>query len=184
VDLKSNHVLIAGTGRAGTSFLMQLLTSLGFDTGFDNTKLEDSCNAGLEDQIDNINYWHYVVKNPRFSCLIGEIQNKVDIDHIIIPVRQNDHVSKSREKNGKKNGGFWLASSYEGQKIANANVLTYLVEDLSKYDIPHTFIWFDNMITDGDYLYNKLCDAFDIDMDYALFHKKYNELIDLDKVNF
>jgi len=33
--MKRNHVLITGTGRAGTTFLIHLLTKIGVDTGFD-----------------------------------------------------------------------------------------------------------------------------------------------------
>jgi hypothetical protein len=33
--MMKRHILISGTGRAGTTFLVQLFTALGFDTGFD-----------------------------------------------------------------------------------------------------------------------------------------------------
>ena len=66
--LKSSHVIIAGTGRAGTSFLIQLLTRLKLNTGFYDIQLDKKCNAGLEYQIEEIKHWPYIVKNPRFSC--------------------------------------------------------------------------------------------------------------------
>lgn len=46
----SNQVIISGTGRAGTTFLIQLLTCLGFDTGFANVEaaIDPNCNAGME----------------------------------------------------------------------------------------------------------------------------------------
>ena len=34
-----HHVIITGTGRAGTTFLMELLTNLGLDTGFNSGNL-------------------------------------------------------------------------------------------------------------------------------------------------
>jgi len=50
-----SHVLITGTGRAGTSLLVQILTELGLDTGFKKgVKLDAKSNAGLERSIKDI----------------------------------------------------------------------------------------------------------------------------------
>ena len=38
--MAASHVVISGTGRAGTTFLVQLLTHLGLDTGFDPHTME------------------------------------------------------------------------------------------------------------------------------------------------
>jgi hypothetical protein len=42
------HVIIAGTGRAGTSFLMELLHELGIDIGRDRLIYHAEARAGLE----------------------------------------------------------------------------------------------------------------------------------------
>ena len=46
------HVVITGTGRAGTTFLVELLTALGMDTGYDvddlPTRKSTVARAGLE----------------------------------------------------------------------------------------------------------------------------------------
>ena len=34
INMKQHHVIITGTGRSGTTLLIQLLTELGLDTGF------------------------------------------------------------------------------------------------------------------------------------------------------
>jgi hypothetical protein len=48
-----HHVIISGTGRAGTTFLVQLLTALSLDTGFKpgTTPVFAHCNAGMEQDI-------------------------------------------------------------------------------------------------------------------------------------
>jgi hypothetical protein len=44
------HLIISGTGRSGTTFLVQLYTALGLDTGFTDATagVNRHCQAGLE----------------------------------------------------------------------------------------------------------------------------------------
>jgi hypothetical protein len=60
-----HHCAISGTGRAGTSFLVQLLTYLELDTGFteDTLILDKNARAGLELDILSRNA-PYIVKKP------------------------------------------------------------------------------------------------------------------------
>jgi hypothetical protein len=46
----NHHCLISGTGRAGTTFLVVLLTRLGLDTGFaeETMMIDEIARAGLE----------------------------------------------------------------------------------------------------------------------------------------
>jgi hypothetical protein len=44
-----SHILISGTGRAGTTFLVELPTELGFDTG--KGHYNENCHAGLKNSI-------------------------------------------------------------------------------------------------------------------------------------
>lgn len=93
-----SHVVITGTGRAGTTFLVQLLTCLGLDTGFDINTIEgDSiARAGLEMDLRDPNA-PYIVKSP-FLCDLAEevLASSVRIEHAIIPVRQFDAAAASR----------------------------------------------------------------------------------------
>ena len=52
-----SHVLITGTGRTGTTFLVQLLTNLGLDTGYtrQNMTLFEYARAGLEHNVTHKN---------------------------------------------------------------------------------------------------------------------------------
>ena len=52
-----SHIIITGTGRTGTTFLVQLLTNLGLETGFtrQNMALFENARAGLEHDVRNGN---------------------------------------------------------------------------------------------------------------------------------
>ncbi len=60
-------ILITGTGRSGTTFLIKLFTHLGFDTGFHKNNFSKfiytNCNADMEREIKE-NY--QVLKSPFF----------------------------------------------------------------------------------------------------------------------
>lgn len=60
-------ILITGTGRCGTTFLIKLFTFLGFDTGFNETNYNNSissnCNSGMEKKYTDR---RSVLKNPTF----------------------------------------------------------------------------------------------------------------------
>jgi hypothetical protein len=60
-------ILITGTGRCGTTFLIKLFSFLGYNTGYnrDNYKqyIDSNCNSGMEKKY-NENY--YIIKNPQF----------------------------------------------------------------------------------------------------------------------
>jgi hypothetical protein len=48
--MAKHHVIISGTGRAGTTCLVQVLTALGLDTGFADltSAVHANCHAGME----------------------------------------------------------------------------------------------------------------------------------------
>ena len=62
-----HKVIISGTGRSGTTFLVHLLTELGLDTGITarnwGKKYFEHCNAGLEHELLDPET-PYIVKNP------------------------------------------------------------------------------------------------------------------------
>jgi len=96
-----HHVIITGTGRAGTTFLMELLTSLGLDTGFKPENVSSLKNeiarAGLEKNIGDADCG-YIVKNPGFCNHAEEVLSRDDIiiDHVIIPMRDLVAAAESR----------------------------------------------------------------------------------------
>jgi hypothetical protein len=95
------HVVITGTGRAGTTFLVELLTHLGLDTGCDVDSLhrykDPVARAGIECDIRNPEC-PYIVKAPSFSEYAEEAFRAEDIaiDHIVIPFRDLYAAAESR----------------------------------------------------------------------------------------
>jgi hypothetical protein len=63
-----HHTVISGTGRAGTTFLVELFTNLKIDTGFSKDELKtfkfSNCNAGLERKMMNDSYYLYKKLKP------------------------------------------------------------------------------------------------------------------------
>ena len=98
-----NHVVITGTGRAGTSFLVELLTHLGLDTGFSvESLLLEKCShseAGLESDIRK-EPCPYIVKSPQFCGYAREVVMKMDVslDHVFIPIRDLFSAAESRRQ--------------------------------------------------------------------------------------
>jgi hypothetical protein len=87
------HLVIAGTGRAGTSFLVRYLTELGLDTTLtrkgDAAAWDGPANAGFEDLLIAGRTLPYVVKSPWIGEYIEQIlkEERFKIDAFIVPVR-------------------------------------------------------------------------------------------------
>jgi hypothetical protein len=115
------HVLITGIGRAGTSFLMQLLTNLGLDTGFslEQSAIDENARAGMEIPL-NLSiiknskpeswvpmfpgYFPYIIKDTWFIFYPNQILESLDIilDHVFIPMRDLHGAAESRRFVQKK----------------------------------------------------------------------------------
>src|SRR5882757_9380718 len=122
-----SHVVISGTGRAGTTFLIQLFTRLGLDTGYtpDTIEVPLLSRAGLELDIRAATA-PYIVKNPHICDLAEEVlASSVRIEHAIIPVRQFEAAAASRayvqklttgSADGKTVwGGLWATDKADDQ---------------------------------------------------------------------
>jgi hypothetical protein len=173
-------ILITGTGRCGTTFLIKLFSFLDFNTGYDrnNYKLSISsnCNSGMErSYTDNYN----VIKNPTFMMDIENISKdtSIKIKNVIIPIRDLKISANSRVKHGKKNGGLWNAKDELSQIDFYKNILTNYLIISTKYDINTIFIDFDKMINDKIYLFNKLKNILDEkNIDLEIFSQVYDEV--------
>ena len=173
-------ILITGTGRCGTTFLIKLFSFLDFNTGYDrnNYKLSISsnCNSGMERSYkDNYN----IIKNPTFMMDIENISKdkSIKIKNVIIPIRDLKISAKSRVKHGQQNGGLWNAKDKLSQLDFYKNILTNYIIISTKYDINTIFIDFDKMITDKIYLFNKLKNILDEkNIDLEIFSRVYDEV--------
>ena len=158
------HIIITGTGRAGTTFLVQLYTLLGFDTGFKNIKdgVHNNCNAGMEINPFRTSNMPYIIKNPVLCDRLDEFIEKGNkVDKVIIPIRDIDSATMSRIKvQGKSEegvkGGLWCTNNADEQKTILLEKFYKLMFSISKHNLPHIFILFPKMINDPKYLYKKL----------------------------
>jgi hypothetical protein len=163
-DRRIHKVIITGTGRAGTTFLVQLLTKLGLDTGYTPKNMERGyfahCSAGLEHDPEDSKA-PYIVKNPELCEGLPAILGRgtISIDHAIIPVRSLEDAASSRIRiggEGQVPGGLWGTGQTGQQKAVLAEKFHALVHTLTVHEIPHVFLHFPRFAQDPDYTYRKL----------------------------
>lgn len=170
-----HHAIISGTGRTGTTFLMQLLTALGLDTGFSDPQSDifPNCDAGMERDLRYPDA-PYIVKSPNLcDYLDGAItEGGIIIDHAIVPVRDLYAAAESRrdvtrrserpepEEPGMEppgiNGGLWGTDQPEMQEGVLLEKLYKLIHAISKHDIPLTLLYLPRLVHGPIYLYDKL----------------------------
>jgi hypothetical protein len=164
--LHSLHkIIITGTGRAGTTFLVRLLTELGQPTGYTRDNWQEDyfshCAAGLEHDIADPES-PYIVKNPELCSTLSAILARGDIviDHAIVPLRELEAAALSRIRiggaNGEVPGGLVGTSDPERQKAILAERFHELVHTLVAHEIPHTFLLFPRFVQDADYAFEHL----------------------------
>ncbi|KAH8047008.1 hypothetical protein JL722_13346 [Aureococcus anophagefferens] len=134
--------LITGTGRAGTSFLIALLTRLGLPTGYGETDVRTAAarrsHAGLERSI---------------RMCRDERNRSVAVDAANGSVR----VARSRERHAHGNGGFWRgAENADAQQRKDAELLAGLFYDLEMADKATTTLAFPRSARDEAYCRAKL----------------------------
>jgi len=185
-------ILITGTGRCGSSFLVHLLSALGQDTGYTEQQCKDElsneCRGGCEHTIDKP---FRILKNPEFSVNIESIIRDNKIDHVIIPIREILKTALSREKNNDNHGGYGgfhpeHITTLRAQMDYNTMVVYSLIEQLTKHNIPFTTIHFPRMVEDSKYLRDKLLEVFKSATDYKKiddnFYKCFGRIADTKKI--
>ena len=175
-----DKILITGTGRCGTTFLIKLFSFLNFDTGYNNINYKNyiskNCNSGME-KVYNENF--YVLKNPNFIKNIQYIlkDKTVNIKKVIIPIRDYESSANSRVQNKQLPGGLWCATDKQSQILFYKQIMSDYIYFMTKYNIDTIFIDFDKMINDKEYLFNKLKIILDEkNIDFNLFCKVYDEV--------
>lgn len=183
-----HHTIISGTGRTGTSFLVQLLTEVGLETGYQPGQMElpPDERAGFEKDI-RFSPAPYIIKNPWLCEHIDVVLSNplVKIDHAIVPVREFTSAAASRahvqaiqtgSPDGEAvNGGLWGTDKAVEQETILRHRFSSLIEGLARHDIPITFIWYPRLTRDAAYLYEKL--AFLLgDRDFASFAEIFDRV--------
>jgi hypothetical protein len=165
------HSIISGTGRAGTTFLVQLFTELGLDTGFQNAyaKIKQDRNAGMEWDIKHPDA-PYIVKSPALCERLNEILENpnIKIDHAIIPMRDLFSAAESRREVARKGSpkiltarpflGIrkWRIRRPDEQESILAQNFYELLYTLARHNVPLTLLYFPKFAKEPDYLFEKI----------------------------
>jgi hypothetical protein len=197
------HVVISGTGRAGTTFLVELLTHLGLDTGYSldelRTRKDSRARAGLEHDIRKAGS-PYIVKSPHFCDYADEVarMTEIAIEHVFIPMRDLRAAAESRRfvsesaarefsfvervirklRNRTVRGGLWQTSSAAHQETVLLQQLYKLTLALSGTMIPVTLLRYPRLVKDASYLYDKLSPILR-DVDRARFTSAFDRVADV-----
>jgi len=209
----SRHLYIAGTGRAGTSFLVRYLTAIGMDTTLsrrgDQAGWAEDASAGLEEEPHKLfgSDVPYVVKSPWLYLVVDEvISNAKDrIDGLIVPIRDLSQVARSRVAvearaiqraapwlNGlEKRWDVWGAAPgggvYSLAEVDQARVLAVgfhiLIERFVAADLPILFLHFPRIVHDHSYLFQKLQSFFPANVTAESANDAFRQVVDVTKVH-
>ena len=187
--MERHHLIISGTGRAGTTLLVQLFTQLGLDTGFTDTtsSVYDNCNGGMESDLRQPDA-PYVVKSPWLCDYLDDVLQNGDtvIDHAIIPVRDLYSAAQSRRDVTEKTdpdeyptpdipGGLWHTENPDEQETILAKQFYKLLFVIAKHDIPMTLVHFPRFAYEPAYLYWKIAPLLG-DIGYGTFMTAFGEV--------
>lgn len=186
MNKKEPKLIITGTGRAGTTALLEVLTELGLDTGLNNpetpqfhkssTTYFETCHAGLEfSPLKVEGKTPYVIKDPDFCGQIHELYERFTIQGVLIPIRGLQVAALSRLRIYKQYGegaagGLWNVPSDEvwgdyrdetqklsQQTLALAVSFYELVFSCVQLQIPFVFLEYPRFLKNPYYLYKQLC---------------------------
>ncbi len=172
---RRHHAVIAGTGRAGTSFLVRFLGECGLNVGPADGHFDDRARAGLEHHILDENA-PYVVKDPWLFAYCDEIDpDVVEIDALLVPVREliasaTSRVLQDRIAMADGQLGRWAPSDVNGlvtggvvyslDPVDQARILAVgfhrLIHWATSRQIPLFLLEFPRTVTDGAYLIDTL----------------------------
>lgn len=205
-----HHLLIAGTGRAGTSVLVKYLAELGLSTHItvqEQAFWDDDAHAGLEDLIlHGGEELPYVVKSPWLHEFVDEVLERDDIaiDGVIIPIRnltdaassrsirelQNVHRAHESMAEERKTWDTWGTTPggilYSLNPLDQARLLAvgfhHLVERLTRANVPMHLLAFPRFAQDPQYLFSTLKDCLPASIDADAAFAAHRSVVDTEKV--
>ena len=194
--MANRHVIITGTGRAGTTFLVQYLHANGLDTHLGrrpDARLDEASHAGLEDTFlhDQADQLPYVIKSPWIAFdPQNTIPPDVTVDAFIVPVRALEEAAASRvileraamhrlvpslshlpgsfDHWGTVPGGMVYSLSTQDQARILAVAFHTLVQYAVCRDVPLVLMDFPRFVEDAEYLYDKLSAVLPLERETAL----------------
>jgi hypothetical protein len=189
------HSIITGTGRTGTSFLVQLLTKLGLDTGFEKEDiyfhLYENARAGLERDVRDDDA-PYIVKSPFFCDHAPQVlqRDDISIDYVFVPMRDLQAAAESRRyvvstsltKRPDVPGGLWHTERGEDQEAILVFQVYKLFLALSNTEIPIILMKYPKITQDSEYLYRKMNPLLE-GIDYQKFRRAFKDSVNPDWVH-
>lgn len=149
-----SHIVIAGPGRTGTSFMMRWLHACGADTGPEGS-WHEGVRAGFEHHFDPSG--PRIQKDPWLWTYLGSIR-PTDVERMVLPVRGLTDIAESRLRNevrtipkehghllaeevyGRAPGGAIYDLSVHHQEALAARALYQPIEWALRHQIPVTLI--------------------------------------------
>ena len=186
-----SYIAISGTGRAGTTFLLNLFHELNLDVGdVHPSQLSSSSFGGLEHSFLDNNL-PYIVKSPALCDHIDVIVNSsnISLDLLIIPIRDLHDAAESRRR-VTRIGDFY------GGVLGHFSLLPHLQENLlakkfyrlvffaSYASIPIVFLHFPKFAQDKKYLYSCINSFLTQQgIDYCKFSKAFDVVYKPDRIH-
>lgn len=166
------HTIISGTGRAGTTFLVQYFTAAGVDTGYTLeevlAKPDRVSNAGLERSLTHPDL-PPIVKSPWIADEIAAVlrEGRLHIEAAIVPVRDLFAAAESRRRvyreagmKGKNPlkypGTIWKTAEPTEQEPKLALQFYKLIEPLVAHGVPIYMLHFPEFVQSHQILYDRL----------------------------
>jgi len=163
--IEKRPIIVAGTGRCGTSLLMLLYKAIGLKTCVSTSPFNSVTNSGLDVPIEGSAYiasrtWkkYDVIKHPRFLIHIAsDIESGlIRPSAVIIPLRAIPEVVRSMEAAGMTRGldsKFLLRDICRSlaEFIIDIHIAQESMADRYKFDI--MFPVFDKLRSDYEYAY-------------------------------
>lgn len=171
------HILIGGTGRAGTTLLVRWFTELGFDTGFTAedvaARVDPISHGGLEHSLGRTlargQRLPYVAKSPFFGQhLRGYLElGELKVKCFILPMRDLVEAAESRRNvsrraglagkdPAKHPGGVVMTHQKRGQEQKLAIHFYRLLHTLVDHDVPVRFLRFPDFAVGRQSLFDAL----------------------------
>ncbi len=161
--MSDGKIVITGTGRAGTSLLVAILSDLGLDTGFPpGVPIPAGRNAGLENRVRDPAAPR-IVKTPAVMFVLDEIVAEgITIDHVIVPMRDLAVASASRIRVSDygvavgRPGGLVGTRTPWGQERLLARRFHDFMCTIAELEIPCTLLAFPRFASDWEYTHRRL----------------------------